>query len=153
MQSLHFVLFLYLVTYAFSFHFASILVDVGEPDLETATAAASSPSSLPAGDVSERAVSPTSLDTKAALSERIFLLSGVELGHVVSLIEQQAPHALETIASNHPNSTSIEIIVDALPPRTFAELDKYTRDKVGNRNVMDAAHSSGSALKKSKKSK
>jgi Bromodomain extra-terminal - transcription regulation len=125
---------------------------VGEPDLRTTElATASSPSSLRAETPEpEGAPSPTSLDTKAALSERLFLLSGVELGHVITLIEQQAPQALEDVVGT---SHQVEIVMDALPPRTFAELDKYTRDKVGHRNGMDAGHASGPPLKKSKKSK
>jgi hypothetical protein len=131
------------------FHY-TFIVDVGEPDPRTAElATASSPSSLRAETPEPEAPPPTSLDTKAALSERLFLLSGVELGHVITLIEQQAPQALEDVVG----SNQVEIVMDALPPRTFAELDKYTRDKVGHRNVIDASHASGPPLKKSKKSK
>lgn len=129
---------------------------MGEPDvrIEPPKGRVSSPSSLRAETPEVNGIaSPSSLDNKAALSERIFLLSGMELGHVVSLIEQQAPHALETIESHHPNNTAIEIVIDALPPRTFAELDKYTREKVGNRNLMGTGHTSGPPLKKSKKNR
>lgn len=70
------------------------------------------------------------LDTKAQLASRIFLLSGLELAHVMTTIENHCPQALEQVG----DSAHIEINIDELDKKTFAELEKYTKDKVSARH-------------------
>eukprot|EP00545_Synedropsis_sp_CCMP1620_P005970 CAMPEP_0119006644 /NCGR_PEP_ID=MMETSP1176-20130426/2438_1 /TAXON_ID=265551 /ORGANISM="Synedropsis recta cf, Strain CCMP1620" /LENGTH=233 /DNA_ID=CAMNT_0006958595 /DNA_START=44 /DNA_END=745 /DNA_ORIENTATION=- len=95
------------------------------------------------------------LDSKAQLASKIFLLSGMELSHVVTTIENRCPKALEQVG----DSTHIEINVDALDPRIFMDVEKYVKDKVTSRHSntdqvpedVNKGGSSGSSSKKKKK--
>ena len=70
------------------------------------------------------------LDNKALLASRIFLLSGVELAHVMTTIENHCPDALDQVG----DSAHIEINIDALDNKTFTDLEKYTKDKISTRH-------------------
>ena len=79
------------------------------------------------------------LDSKAQLASNIFLLSGMELAHVITTIENRCPQALDQVSENNNNNNNpmthqLEINIDALDYKTFADLEKYTRDKVANRH-------------------
>jgi len=74
------------------------------------------------------------------LASNIFLLSGMELGHVMTKIEQKCPSALINLGGEH-----IEINVDVLDNRTLNELDRYVREKVGTRHPSLAAGGNASA--------
>ena len=76
------------------------------------------------------------LDSKAQLASRIFLLSGVELAHVMTTIENHCPQALDQVG----DSAHIEINIDALDNKTFAALEKYTKDKISTRHPDLAEH-------------
>lgn len=71
-----------------------------------------------------------SMDRKSKFSERIFRLNGMELGHLVQVIELKCPKALEDVDGNTPQ---VEINVDALPNSVFLELEAYLQEKVPNK--------------------
>lgn len=92
--------------------------------LNTSLTAASSSlglSSVPAA--------PPTLDARARFGSNLFLLSGVELGHVLTTCELECPNALETCGKKR---YKIEINVDAIPTDIFANLNTYVTQKVGN---------------------
>jgi hypothetical protein len=107
------------------------------------------------GDTSGGGTTAITLDSKAQLASKIFLLSGMELTHVMTTIEYRCPDALEQVG----DSTHIEINVDALDPKVFMEIDKYVKDKVNSRHsnidqvpedVNKGGTSSGGSKKKKK---
>lgn len=71
-----------------------------------------------------------SLDAKSQLASKIFLLSGIELAHVMTMLEHSSPDALETLGSD----AEVEINIDALDFKIFMEVDKYVREKVSSRH-------------------
>lgn len=73
-----------------------------------------------------------SLDARAKFGANIFLLSGVELGHVMTTLELECPKVLEEGYDDH-----VEINVDAIPPNVFANLNSYVSSKIGNRSLLD----------------
>jgi len=89
-----------------------------------------------------------SIDTKVHFSTNIFLLSGMELGHVMSKIEQKCPTALVALGGE-----SVEINVDALDNRILNELDRYVREKVGVRYLAAAGAKGGGEERPNKKRK
>lgn len=72
-----------------------------------------------------------SLDSKSNLAQKIFLLSGSELAHVMTTLENHAPESLESI---NGNSAQVEINVDAIDGKTFGVLEKYVNQKVASRH-------------------
>ncbi|MGK3752747.1 MAG: hypothetical protein ACI8RD_005052 [Bacillariaceae sp.] len=82
---------------------------------------------------------PPTLDARARFGSNLFLLSGVEMGHVLATCELECPEALETCGGK----LSIEINVDKIPTEVFANLNTYVTSKVGNNNNM-AGSSPGS---------
>jgi hypothetical protein len=100
-----------------------------EYDVGDESVAASPANSDKGSATSSRLSGPPNLDAKAQLASNIFLLSGLELAHVITTIENYCPQALEPTGGAH-----VEINVDALDPRTFSELEKFTRDKVSSRH-------------------
>mmetsp|Transcript_11241 Transcript_11241/g.17374 ORF Transcript_11241/g.17374 Transcript_11241/m.17374 type:complete len:275 (+) Transcript_11241:190-1014(+) len=87
------------------------------------------------GGTSSNATNNTiTLDQKMNLGSNIFLLSGMELGHIMTKIEQKCPVALVSLGGEH-----VEINVDALDNRTLNELDRYVREKVGARHPTSGA--------------
>lgn len=93
------------------------------------------------------------LDIRTRFATRLQRLSGMELGHVLSVIDTRCPEALEdptpdTLPSGAPYPMQIshnyswdpfdggcqmEINVDAIPVEVFRELDAYVREKVQGR--------------------
>lgn len=73
---------------------------------------------------------PPTLDARARFGSNLFLLSGVELGHVLTTCELDCPDALETCGSDRQK---IEINVDTIPTDIFANLNTYVTQKVGNK--------------------
>jgi hypothetical protein len=71
----------------------------------------------------------------------------MELGHVLQVLDLKCPNALEDpelstdpsskrgLDSSQIEEAQIEINVDAIDPRTFAELDRYVKDKMLARNT------------------
>lgn len=92
----------------------------------TTASPSSGQGSVPAG--------PPTLDARARFGSNLFLLSGVELGHVMTTCELECPDALETCTgSGHKSGRhKIEINVDAIPTDIFATLNTYVTQKVGN---------------------
>lgn len=92
-----------------------------------------------AGPIS--AEKPT-LDARARFGSNLFLLSGVELGHVMTTCELECPEALETCGNDR---NKIEINVDAIPTDIFANLNTYVTQKVGSNGGKDKMASSPSS--------
>lgn len=79
--------------------------------------------------------SDANLDIKMAFASKLFQLSGMELGHVLKIIDLKCPKALEQpdpspVRKSQTEAASVEINVDKLDSRTFAELDRYVKDKL-----------------------
>ena len=99
---------------------------------------------------------------KAKFAKNLYRLSGMELGHVLHVLDIRSPQALE---QTDPSATSpvdkfsgeaeAEINVDAIDARTFAELDRYVKEKMKARSndTSDALgeEQGGSAKKKQKR--
>mmetsp|Transcript_41425 Transcript_41425/g.86947 ORF Transcript_41425/g.86947 Transcript_41425/m.86947 type:complete len:326 (+) Transcript_41425:179-1156(+) len=92
------------------------------------------------------------LDVRARFASRLSRLSGMELGHVLQVIDSSCPEVLEdptpdrlrsdaTPVIRHHNygwdefdgGCQIEVDVDAIPPETFWKLDGYVKEKVQGR--------------------
>lgn len=88
-----------------------------------------------------------SLDAKTKFASNIYRLSGMELGHVLQVIDLKCPQALEQPDPSPSGMNSkesscgfggeaeVEINVDALDLRTFNELDRYVKEKVQARST------------------
>jgi hypothetical protein len=74
-----------------------------------------------------------SLDARAKFGANIFLLSGVELGHIMTTLELECPKVLEEGYDDH-----VEINVDAIPANVFANLNSYLSSKIGSRSILDS---------------
>lgn len=104
-----------------------------------------------------------SLDVKAKFAANIFRLSGMELGHVLQVLDLKCPNALEDpelstdpsskrgLDSSQIQEAQIEINVDAIDPRTFAELDRYVKDKMLARNTGEDLEEYENATKRRKR--
>lgn len=99
------------------------------------------------------------LDTRARFGANLFLLSGIELAHVIMKLEQECPHVLEYVTeeiqdeedeeinnNNNNNNDSatmgvsapkLEINVDAIEPFLFEELSSYVLERVGSKGHSD----------------
>lgn len=95
-----------------------------------------------------------SLDAKTMFGANLFRLTGVQLGHVLQVLDIRCPRALErptsaswghsnpsdncngnNISGTNDGDEEIEVNVDAMDPTIFYELDSYVREKVlSNRN-------------------
>ena len=92
------------------------------------------------------------LDVRTRFAARLQRLSGMELGHVLQVIDLQCPEALEdpapeSLTSDAPplihghryawdefdGGCQVEVDVDSIPPDTFWELDRYVKEKVHGR--------------------
>ena len=85
---------------------------------------------------------PPTLEAKTKFGSNLFRLTGVQLGHVLQVIDLNCPRALER-PSNETNKNAsndeygiasmgdeVEINVDAMDLRTFYELDSYVKEKI-----------------------
>mmetsp|Transcript_15637 Transcript_15637/g.23683 ORF Transcript_15637/g.23683 Transcript_15637/m.23683 type:complete len:234 (-) Transcript_15637:36-737(-) len=72
-----------------------------------------------------------SLDMKADLASKIFLLSGMELTHVITLLENRCPTALEQVGKDEVH---MEINVDALDYKVFTDVNNYVQEKIASRH-------------------
>ena len=75
---------------------------------------------------------PPSLDVKTKFASNLLRLTGMELGHVMQVLDLKCPQALEQPDHDQQGglATDVEINVDAIDNRTFIDLDKYVREKV-----------------------
>jgi len=78
---------------------------------------------------------PPTLDARARFGSNLFLLSGIEMGHVLATCELECPEALETCGDKY----NIEINVDEIPTDVFANLNTFVTSKVGNDNIMSGS--------------
>jgi len=75
-----------------------------------------------------------SLDDKADLAGKLFLLSGMELTFVMTMLENRAPTALETVGIHGDN---MEINIDALEYKVFTDVNNYVQERVSSRHGYD----------------
>ena len=116
------------------------------------------------------------LDVRTRFAARLQRLSGMELGHVLHVIDLQCPEALEdpapeSLTSDAPplihghryawdefdGGCQVEVDVDSIPPDTFWELDRYVKEKVHGRgrgawsdDITEAEPGGGSKKRKMK---
>jgi len=100
--------------------------------------------------------SGVSLDVKARFASNIFRLSGMELGHVLQVIDLKCPNALEDPNPSNAEKENygvaqVEINVDVIDPRTFSELDRYVKDKMLARTTGEALDEMDESPKKQKR--
>lgn len=102
-----------------------------------------------------------SLDTKAKFAKQLYRLSGMEIGHVISVLDIRCPQALELpdpsadlITNNCAGVSDVEINVDAIDARTLAELERYVKEKTKTRSnsIAESLDDQGSAKKKQRRS-
>ena len=112
------------------------------------------------GDGNKNKSSPpksgVSLDVKARFGSNIFRLSGMELGHVLQVLDLKCPNALQDPNPQHAEKDTseeaeVEINVDAIDPRTFSELDRYVKDKMLARTTGEALDELEDSPKKQKR--
>jgi len=88
------------------------------------------------------------LDARAQFGSNLFLLSGNELGHIMTRIEVECPEALESWGGD-----KVEINVDAIPPEVFLSLQDFVDDRVGMSTKKTHGSSGGSSNSRPKKKK
>lgn len=88
---------------------------------------------------------PLPLDKRTRFGANLFLLSGIELAHVIMKLEQQCPQVLEQLAEeveledddidsdDKAISPKLEINLDAIEPALFDELSAYVLERVGSK--------------------
>lgn len=98
------------------------------------------------------AIGTIPLDIRTRFASRLQRLSGMELGHVLQVIDVQCPEALEhptqdqlrsdapPVMNRHHDAwdefdggCQIEVDVDAIPSEKFWKLDQYVKEKVAGR--------------------
>lgn len=73
------------------------------------------------------------LDARARFASNLFLLNGIELGHVISMIEKQCPNALEA-GPELEVPEKLEIIIDNIEPAdVFNTISQYASDKAAKK--------------------
>mmetsp|Transcript_132889 Transcript_132889/g.384223 ORF Transcript_132889/g.384223 Transcript_132889/m.384223 type:complete len:249 (-) Transcript_132889:63-809(-) len=101
----------------------------GEPkEAKSPSSSASAPKSVASTKetVSTASVANSAnLDVRARFGANLFLLSGMELGHVFSELELNCPNVLESWGD-----AKIEINVDEIPDDIFSRLQKYVNGLV-----------------------
>jgi hypothetical protein len=95
------------------------------------------------------------LDVRAQFGANLFLLSGMELGYVISTCEEECPSALENVRGGDESCCHIEINVDHIPSKVFDLLNTYVSGKVGHKNTVEASstHSAEGGRPKKKQKK
>lgn len=92
---------------------------------------------------------PPTLEDKTQFAGNIFKIGGDALGYVMQVIDLRCPQAIER--GNGGAEDELEINVDSLDSRTFAELDRFIQDKLLNsgrkssKKGVDSASTSGPA--------
>ena len=107
---------------AYSLFYYFFLFIVGDEEEETSTTSAAGGAVLPA----KSEMMLISQDRKSKFAAAIFMLNGMELGHVIRTMELECPTALEDL----DGEAKVEINVNALDSKTFIELEKYVQDKM-----------------------
>mmetsp|Transcript_21169 Transcript_21169/g.38204 ORF Transcript_21169/g.38204 Transcript_21169/m.38204 type:complete len:249 (-) Transcript_21169:261-1007(-) len=102
--------------------------DVGSSGKGGSSATVGSPTTGSTVTTSKSGGAP-SLESKTRFGANLFRLSGTELGHLMQVIDLKCPQALEQPGGGAVGD--VEINVDLMDSRTFTELDRYVRDKVG----------------------
>lgn len=112
------------------------------------------------------------LDVKTRFASRLQKLTGRELGHVLSAIDEKCPEALEEppedklrsdaqkmtkrhnyALDQYDGGCQIEIDIDAIPPHIFGDLDLYVKEKVQGRGKGPWTDEAEDAAPKKKKVK
>jgi len=85
-------------------------------------------STVEASTPSNNTMHTAPLDVRARFGANLFLLSGIELGIIISDLESSCPHVLESWGGT--DSSKIEINVDEIPLKIFTRLQKYVHGLV-----------------------
>ena len=88
---------------------------------------------------------PSNLDSRVRFGSNLFLLSGKELGQVMSTIELECPEALEKLGTSAFGDSKLEINVDAIPPNVFTQLSTYVNTRTHSKGQSDPSRSLGGA--------
>lgn len=70
------------------------------------------------------------LDARARFGSNLFLLSGKEMGQVLSTIEMECPYVLENLGTSFMGDSKVEINVDAMPVDVFNTLNTYVSSRI-----------------------
>jgi hypothetical protein len=77
------------------------------------------------------------LDVRAKLAANLYLLNGVQLGHVISVLEKKCPEALETEPLAVPEK--MEILIDKIqPPALFNSISQFVADNCNRKRAAPA---------------
>mmetsp|Transcript_36515 Transcript_36515/g.88502 ORF Transcript_36515/g.88502 Transcript_36515/m.88502 type:complete len:257 (+) Transcript_36515:149-919(+) len=109
--------------------------DEGEPSKPKSSSSKKSKESSDENASTHPTKGNTSLDSRARFGSNIFLLNGVELGHVVTTLELECPNALI-----EDGSKQMEINIDAIPQQVFGRLSAFVESKIGKRSLLDVQH-------------
>ncbi len=140
-----------------SSHFHVWAVDTGEDDLVARRGGTGGDGDLTAGldGTLTASTAPPSLDVRTKFASNLFRLNGEELGYVLQIIDLRCPHAVENIRPSmvepavdedgdddfkKEKDIEAEINVDAIDPKTFAELDRYMKEKLYSRDESSSSH-------------
>ncbi len=95
------------------------------------------------------------LDIRTKFASNLFRLDGEESGYVLQIIDLQCPHAVENIRPymvepavnedvgddfKEEKDIEAESNVDAIDPKTFAELDQYMKEKLYSHDESSSSH-------------
>ena len=139
-------------------------------DHKSTTASSAMPTS--SGGTSS-STEPLPLDKRTRFGANLFLLSGIELAHVIMKLEQRCPQVLEQLteeveledddinSDDKAISPKLEINLDAIEPALFDELSAYVMERVGSKghsedeeaNMVDSSSSSNPVGRPKKKKK
>ena len=74
---------------------------------------------------------PPNLEQKKTFAENLFKVNGDDLGHVVQVLDQKDPKALEAVAAtSDDNEPNVEVNIDKIKAEVFWELDGYLKKSV-----------------------
>jgi len=88
---------------------------------------------------------PSNLDARVRFGSNLFLLSGKELGQVMSTIELECPEALEKLGTSEFGDSKLEINVDAIPHDVFTQLSTYANTRTHSKGHSDPSRALGGA--------
>jgi len=92
-------------------------------------------------------VAKRNLDGRAQFGADLFLLSGYELGYVMTQIEKECPQILDSWGHE-----KVELNVDAIPTEMYEKLRQYVHSKIGSKRSRKSSESSVGRPKKKKRS-
>mmetsp|Transcript_17917 Transcript_17917/g.25521 ORF Transcript_17917/g.25521 Transcript_17917/m.25521 type:complete len:267 (-) Transcript_17917:590-1390(-) len=115
--------------------------DTGDEDLHAGSGRAEGDDS---GGALQASPSAPPLDVRTKFASNLFRLNGDELGYVLQVLDLRCPHVIENIAPAQDDEPHLlnkkekdmqaEINVDAIDSKTFADLDRFVKEKLYTRD-------------------